>query len=194
MTAVSMRRSSTQGDDRRPPPLRRLPPAIYWRWHPCFIQARLAHEDHPQRALYAALRMQEEMRQYSRKLRQAGNLPMEDRVGLNTGEVVIGSIATSEAHDEYMPIGHSISLAARMQALAPTGSITATDAINTRQCKRAGVRDHEPAPTMTNRRPASQPSRLRFCRLDSRLSGMSPATIVQGDRQIFRLDAQRVRD
>ena len=33
--------------------------------------APLAHEDHPQRALYAALRMQEEMRRYADTLRAA---------------------------------------------------------------------------------------------------------------------------
>jgi class 3 adenylate cyclase len=88
--------------------------------------APLAHEDDPQRALYAALIMQEEMRRYSAKLRQAGHVPIEARVGLNTGEVV-RSIATGGGHAEYTPIGHSTSLAARMQALAPTGSIAATD-------------------------------------------------------------------
>ena len=89
--------------------------------------APAAHEDHPQRALYAALRVQEEMRRYAGQLRQAGNLPIEARVGVNTGEVVVRSIATGENHPEYTPIGHSTSLAARMQALAPTGSIAATD-------------------------------------------------------------------
>jgi class 3 adenylate cyclase len=34
--------------------------------------APIAHEDHPQRALYAALRMQEEMRRYSDTLRAQG--------------------------------------------------------------------------------------------------------------------------
>ena len=90
--------------------------------------APLAHEDHPQRALFAALKMLEEMRRYSAKLREAGNLPIEARVGVNTGEVVVRSIATGEGHTEYTPIGHSTSLAARMQALAPTGSIAVTDA------------------------------------------------------------------
>ena len=90
--------------------------------------APLAHEDHPQRALYAALRMQDEMRRYSAKLRQAGQLPVEARVGVNTGEVVVRSIATRGGHAEYTPIGHSTGLAARMQALAPTGSIAATGA------------------------------------------------------------------
>jgi class 3 adenylate cyclase/predicted ATPase len=89
--------------------------------------APIAHEDHPQRALYAALRLQDEMRCYSAKLRAVGNQPIEARVGVNTGEVVVRSIATGEGHVEYTPIGHSTSLAARMQALAPTGSIAATD-------------------------------------------------------------------
>jgi class 3 adenylate cyclase len=89
--------------------------------------APLAHEDHPQRAMYAALRMQDEMRRYSGKLRESGNLPIEARIGINTGEVVIRSISTAEGHVEYTPIGHSTNLAARMQARAPTGSIAATD-------------------------------------------------------------------
>jgi len=88
--------------------------------------ASVAHEDHPQRALYAALKMQEEMRRYSGKLRPAGNPPIEARVGVNTGEVVVRSITTGEGHAEYTPIGHSTSLAARMQVLAPTGSIATT--------------------------------------------------------------------
>ncbi len=61
--------------------------------------------------------MQEEMRRYSAKLREAGNLPIEARVGVNTGEAVVRSIATGEGHAEYTPIGHSTSLAARMQTL-----------------------------------------------------------------------------
>jgi class 3 adenylate cyclase len=91
--------------------------------------APVAHEDHPQRALFAALRLQEEMRRYSAKLRVAGNLPVEARVGVNTGEVVVRSIKTGQGNVEYAPIGHSTGLAARMQALAPTGSIAATDAV-----------------------------------------------------------------
>jgi len=68
--------------------------------------APLAHEDHPQRALYAALRMQEEIRRYSAKLREAGNPPIEARVGVNSGEVVVRSLVTGEGQAEYNPIGH----------------------------------------------------------------------------------------
>ncbi len=89
--------------------------------------APVAHEDHPQRALYAALRMQDEIGRYSGKLREAGNPPIEARVGVNTGEAVVRSLKTADAHTEYTPIGHSTSLAARMQTLAPSGSIAVTE-------------------------------------------------------------------
>src|SRR5271156_5657668 len=90
--------------------------------------APLAHEDHPQRALYAALRMQDEMRRYSTTLRESGNPPIETRVGVNTGEVVVRSISTGAGHTEYTPIGHTTNLASRMQAVAPVGSVAVTEA------------------------------------------------------------------
>ncbi len=89
--------------------------------------APIAHEDHPQRALYAALRLQEELERYSARLREAGNLPIEGRVGVNTGEVVVRSITTGAGQVEYTPIGHTTNLASRMQALAPTGSIAISE-------------------------------------------------------------------
>src|SRR5580704_12469436 len=89
--------------------------------------APVAHEDHPQRALYAALRMQEDLKRYAARLREAGNLPIEARVGVNTGEVVVRSITTGEGQTEYTPIGHTTNLASRMQALAPTGSIATSE-------------------------------------------------------------------
>src|SRR5208282_5039756 len=93
--------------------------------------APVAHEDHPQRALYAALRMQEELRRYSDQLLADGRAPLEIRVGVNTGEVVVRSIATGAGNVEYTPIGHTTNLASRMQAVAPTGSIAITE--NTRR-------------------------------------------------------------
>src|SRR5215831_9571532 len=90
--------------------------------------APVAREDHPQHGLYAALTLQEQLSRYSSELRSKGRLPLQARVGLNTGEVVVRSLETGDAHSEYTPIGHSTNLAARMQALAPIGSIAATDA------------------------------------------------------------------
>jgi class 3 adenylate cyclase/tetratricopeptide (TPR) repeat protein len=82
-----------------------------------------AQEDHPQRALYAGLKMQEEMRRYAGELRASGRPPVEIRIGVNTGEAVVRSIRTGDAKVEYTPIGHAVSLASRMQTLAPSGSI-----------------------------------------------------------------------
>src|SRR5262249_50301592 len=88
--------------------------------------APVAYEDHPQRALLAGLRTQEELKRYSDRIRAEGRLPVQARVGVNTGEVVVRSIPTGEGRTEYAPVGHSTGIAARMQALAPVGSIAAT--------------------------------------------------------------------
>src|SRR5215469_15101109 len=90
--------------------------------------APVAHEDHPQRALYAALRTQDELKRHSDRIRVDGGLPVQARIGINTGEVVVRSITTGEGHVEYAPVGHTTNLASRMQTLAPIGSIAATDA------------------------------------------------------------------
>src|SRR5215472_17332003 len=90
--------------------------------------APLAHEDHPQRALYSALRMHDELRRFSARLVADGGNPVQCRVGANTGEVVVRSISTGEGQTEYTPIGHTTNLAARMQAVAPVGSIAVSDA------------------------------------------------------------------
>ena len=89
--------------------------------------APVAHEDHPQRALHAALAMQEELHRYADSLRAEGKLPIEARVGVNTGEVVLRTIETG-GHTEYTPVGHVTNLAARMQTAAPAGSIAASEA------------------------------------------------------------------
>ncbi len=88
--------------------------------------APVAHEDHPQRALYAALRMQDEIKRFAERLRAEEGLNLQVRVGANGGEVVVRSIETGQ-HAEYTPIGHSISLASRLQTLASPGSIAISE-------------------------------------------------------------------
>src|SRR5215469_7505976 len=83
--------------------------------------APLAHEDHPQRALFAALRMQAEVKRYAEKLCAERGVNLQVRVGANAGEVVVREIQTGEKHTEYLPIGHSTSVAARLQGLATPG-------------------------------------------------------------------------
>ena len=91
--------------------------------------APVAHEDHPQRALHAARRMQEDLKRYADRLRERGQPPLSVRVGVNSGEVVVRSIQTGDAHTEYTPIGHSISLAARLQTLAAPGSVVIGESV-----------------------------------------------------------------
>jgi class 3 adenylate cyclase/predicted ATPase len=90
--------------------------------------APIAHEDHPQRALYAALRMQEESRRYAERLRREHGVNLQIRVGVNTGEMVVRSIRKDDLHTDYTPIGHATGLAQRMESLAAPGAIFVTEA------------------------------------------------------------------
>ena len=89
--------------------------------------APIAHEDHPQRALFAALSMQEEIGRYAKKLRLDKGINLEIRVGINTGEVVLRSVRKDDLRTDYVPIGHSTSLAARMESLAAPGTIVVSE-------------------------------------------------------------------
>jgi class 3 adenylate cyclase/predicted ATPase len=89
--------------------------------------APIAHEDHPQRALYAALLMQEQMRRYSDTLREQGHPPLLMRIGVNTGEVVVRSIHKEDLHTDYIPVGRSTNIAARMEQLAAPGTILVSE-------------------------------------------------------------------
>ena len=91
--------------------------------------APVVHEDHPHRALYAALRMQAELKEYSARICEKGHQPIQGRVGVHTGEAVVRPLWLGNGQIEYTPIGHSTSLGARLQTLAPVGSIAASEAI-----------------------------------------------------------------
>jgi class 3 adenylate cyclase len=80
--------------------------------------APAAYEDHPQRALYAALQMQQELGAHDQRHSAKGRGALEARVGVNTGEVVVRSIQTGAGQVEYTPIGHTANLASRLQTLA----------------------------------------------------------------------------
>ena len=89
--------------------------------------APIAHEDHPQRSLYAALRLQEDIRRLGDRLRAEGRPSIQIRAGANTGEVVVRSIQTGVSQTEYTPIGHTVNLASRVQTLANAGSIVISE-------------------------------------------------------------------
>jgi hypothetical protein len=66
--------------------------------------APVAHEDHPQRALYAALAIRDALRHSGEELKQPGQPAVEVRIGINTGEVVLRMVHTG-GHTEYTPGG-----------------------------------------------------------------------------------------
>lgn len=87
--------------------------------------APLAHEDHAVRACYAALRMQESVNRYADGVRRTEGVPIQIRVGLNSGEVVVGAIGNDLKMD-YTAIGQTVHLASRMEQMAMPGSVLMT--------------------------------------------------------------------
>jgi class 3 adenylate cyclase len=84
--------------------------------------APIAHEDHAVRACYAALRMQEAVKQYAEAVFRRAGLRVQIRVGLNSGEVVVRTIG-SDLRMDYTAVGQTTHLAARMEQTALPGTI-----------------------------------------------------------------------
>jgi tetratricopeptide (TPR) repeat protein len=87
--------------------------------------APLAHEDHAVRACYAALDMQAAIRRYAEKVRRTHGVEVQIRVGLSSGEVVVGTIG-SNLRMAYNAVGQTAHLAARMEQLATPGTVRLT--------------------------------------------------------------------
>jgi class 3 adenylate cyclase/tetratricopeptide (TPR) repeat protein len=87
--------------------------------------APVAHEDHAVRACYAGLRMQRWITLYADELQRAGGTPVQIRVGLNSGEVVVRAIG-NDLHMDYTAVGQTTHLAARLEQMAKPGSALIT--------------------------------------------------------------------
>lgn len=87
--------------------------------------APLAHEDHAVRACYAALDMQAAIQRYAETVRRTHGVEAQIRVGINSGEVVVGTIG-SNLRMEYTAVGQTVHLAARMEQLATPGAVRLT--------------------------------------------------------------------
>src|SRR3989475_77647 len=88
--------------------------------------APIAHEDHAQRACAAALDLARELGALAEDVRRDSGLEFAVRMGLNSGEVVVGRIG-DDLRMDYTAQGHVVGLAARVQQLAPPGGITVTE-------------------------------------------------------------------
>ena len=87
--------------------------------------APIAHEDHAQRGCYAALQLGDALRGYSDELRLERGLSFSVRMGLNSGEVVVGKIG-DDLRMDYTAQGPTVGLAARMEQIAEPGRVYLT--------------------------------------------------------------------
>jgi class 3 adenylate cyclase/tetratricopeptide (TPR) repeat protein len=87
--------------------------------------APIAHEDHAVRACYAALCMQETVTRYGDEMQRSHGVPVQIRVGLNAGAVVVRAIDSS-LHMDYTAVGQTTHLAARLEQMAKPGSVLTT--------------------------------------------------------------------
>src|SRR5262250_527685 len=88
--------------------------------------APIAHEDHAQRACAAALDLARELGALAEHVRRESGLEFAVRMGLNSGEVVVGRIG-DDLRMDYTAQGHVVGLAARVQQLAPPGGVAVTE-------------------------------------------------------------------
>jgi len=87
--------------------------------------APVARPDHAARACRAALLMQETVAAYARTLHGDHRAEVQIRVGINSGEVIVRSVA-SDLRWDYTAVGMPTHVAARMEQLAAPGSIVIT--------------------------------------------------------------------
>jgi class 3 adenylate cyclase/tetratricopeptide (TPR) repeat protein len=88
--------------------------------------APIAHEDHAQRACYAALHLRDALRRHADEIRRTHGQSLTTRMGLNSGEVVVGAIG-DDLRMDYTAQGHTVGLAARMEQVAEPGATYLTE-------------------------------------------------------------------
>ncbi len=84
--------------------------------------APVAHEDHAQRACYAALSIQKAIKEYGEKVKKDLGVVFKMRIGLNSGPVIVGSIG-DDLRMDYTAVGDTTNLASRMESTAMPGNI-----------------------------------------------------------------------
>jgi class 3 adenylate cyclase/tetratricopeptide (TPR) repeat protein len=86
-----------------------------------FFGAPVAHEDDPERAVLSGLAMLDGLGPFQERFEQETGLRFGVRIGIHTGEVVVGALAA--AAGEYTAMGDAVNVAARMQQLAAPGTV-----------------------------------------------------------------------
>jgi len=114
--------------------------------------APIAHEDHAHRACYTALHLRDELRRYSEELRISKGLDFSVRMGLNSGDVVVGKIG-DDLRMDYTAQGHTVGLAARMEQIAAPDQAYLTEDTFRLVTGYFDLRDIGPTPVQGQREP-----------------------------------------
>ena len=89
--------------------------------------APIAHEDHAQRACYAALALHDDLAEPAREVKREYGLTFSTRMGIHSGEVIVGKIG-DDLRMDYTAQGVTVGLAARLEGLASPDTIYLSDA------------------------------------------------------------------
>jgi class 3 adenylate cyclase/tetratricopeptide (TPR) repeat protein len=95
--------------------------------------APVAHEDHAQRACYAALAIQSAVTAYGERIKGDHGQDFKMRIGLNSGPVIVGAIG-DDLRMDYTAVGDTTNLAARMESMAQPGKVFVSE--NTQRLSR----------------------------------------------------------
>lgn len=87
--------------------------------------APIAHEDDPERAVWAAYEMQRAAKEFADKLEAKTGIGLRVRIGINTGLVVAGAVGGAQKQD-YTVMGDTVNLAQRMESNARPGKVLVT--------------------------------------------------------------------
>ena len=92
-----------------------------------FFGATSAHEDDPERAVLAALAMQQAAKRYAVGLAEQLDIDLRLRVGVNTGEVIVTSVGDHSQYSEDTAMGEAVAVAARMESFAEPGTVLVSE-------------------------------------------------------------------
>ncbi|MCJ7625436.1 MAG: AAA family ATPase, partial [Anaerolineaceae bacterium] len=107
--------------------------------------APIAQENNAERAVRAALDMQEDIARLGEHFSEAIDHLLQVRIGLNAGSVIVGGIGSDKLMN-YTAIGDTVNLASRLEEAASPGSILVSESVF-RQTKQ--IFDFEKIPPLT---------------------------------------------
>ena len=81
----------------------------------CIFGTPVAHDDDPDRAVRAAIRMMTDLKVFNDKRSTEGKMPIDHGMGINTDSIVSGNIGSPKRMD-YTVIGDGVNLAARIES------------------------------------------------------------------------------